>query len=182
MAITLTTGAKFPGTGSTVDRSSGTAWTTATAITADDTSYAVQSGAGVTDYLIGSNYNFSIPAWATIVGVTVRVAASETGTGNGAYTVSLNSAATPTLIGTPKGPTTVSGTTIVESSNGSATDVWGATLTPAIVNSSGFGVSLYSDDTVNVHSIDYITVEVHYTLPAFGIIGPAHLTPWARSA
>jgi hypothetical protein len=180
MAVTFTTGAKFPGTGSTVDRAAGTAWGTPTAIQADDTTYSLQGAAGVTDYLIGSVYGFAVPTNATIVGVTVVVSASETGTASGAYTVRLNSAATPTLIGTAKGPITVTGTTQTASSNGSSTDLWGATLTPAIVNATGFGVSLYSDDTVNVHSIDYITVEVFYTLPLFGVVGSG-VVPWPKA-
>ena len=54
---------------------------------------------------------------------------------------------TPTLIGSAKSPVTVNGTTPTVSSNGGTSDLWGATLTPAIVNAAGFGVAIWSTDT-----------------------------------
>jgi hypothetical protein len=58
---------------------------------------------------------------------------------------------------------TVTGTTPVVSSNGGTSDLWGATLTPLIVNNAGFGVSIWSTDTGNTLSVDYVTIAIEYT-------------------
>lgn len=159
------TGDVIAGTGTSQDRSGATAWTNPSYITADDTNYATATVP--TDYLIASNFNFSaIPDGSTINGITVKVNASESGTGSSNYVPQLiNGAATPTLIGSAKGAVTVNGTTKVTSSNGGSADVWGATLTAAIVKSSDFGVAIWSTDTVNTLSIDWISIDVNYTPP-----------------
>ena len=78
------TGIKIAGTGASVDRSGRQAWNTPTKITADDTSYAVQAAAGATDYLVCSNFGFTLSTDAIIRGVSVSVWVSETGTASGA--------------------------------------------------------------------------------------------------
>lgn len=155
------TGNIFPGTGASVDRAGSTAWTNPGNVVSDnatDTTSAVP-----TDYLVCSNFDFSsVPDDAIIAGITVRVEASETGTGSSNYIPRLISDTTPTLIGSAKGAVTVSGTTKVISTNGGITDLWGATLTPAIVKNSGFGVAIWSTDTTNTLAIDYVTIAVEY--------------------
>jgi hypothetical protein len=158
------TGNIVPTVGSSVDRAGNTAWTTPGNVTADDANNA--SAAVPTDYLVTSGYSLGVPALATILGVTVRVEASETGTGNSNYTSQLQSDTTPTLIGSPKSPVTVNGTTPVISSNGGTSDLWSATLTPEVVNAAGFGASIWSTDTTNTLSIDFVTIAVEYsTIP-----------------
>ena len=154
-------GPNLAGTGASVDRASATAWTTPGNITADDASTA--SAAVPTDYLVASNFGFSIPSTATIVGVTVEVQAHETGTGSSNYVVQLHSNTTPTLIGNSKNSATVSGTTPTTQSFGGVSDLWGATLTPSTVNATGFGVSLWSTDTTNTLLVDFIQVTIEYT-------------------
>lgn len=154
------TGNVFPTAGANVDRSGNAAWSSPSNVTSDngsDTSVAVPS-----DYLVCSGFGFTIPAKATIQGVTVRVEASETGTGNSNYIPQLISATTPTLIGSAKTAVTVNGTTPTVSTNGSTSDLWSATLTPAIVNAAGFGVALWSDDTTNTLSVDFVTIAIEY--------------------
>jgi hypothetical protein len=146
------TGNIFPTVGASVDRAASASWTTPGNVVSDNGSNA--SAAVPTDYLVTSGYGFTLPAHATIVGVTVRVEATETGSGSSSYIPQLHSATTPTLIGSAKTAVTVTGTTPVISSNGGTSDLWGATLTPAIVNNAGFGVSIWSTDTVNTLSID----------------------------
>jgi hypothetical protein len=46
---------------------------------------------------------------------------------------------------------------------GGTSDVWGATLTSAIVKDAGFGVSVWSTDTTNTLAIDFVTLAVEYT-------------------
>jgi len=157
------TGNVFPTVGATVDRAGSTAWTSPGNVVSDNATDA--TAVVPTDYLVTSAYGFAIPATATILGVTVRVEASETGTGSSNYVPQLHSDTTPTLIGSAKGAVAVSGSVKVISTNGGATDLWGAALTPAIVNAAGFGVSIWSTDTTNTLAIDFVTIDVAYSLP-----------------
>ena len=149
-----------------MDRAGNAAWTSPGNVTADDAANA--SVAVPADYLVCYGFGFTIPVRATIRGVTVRVEASETGTGNSNYIPQLVSAKTPTLIGSAKTAVTVNGTTPVISTNGSASDLWSATLTPAIVNGAEFGVALWSDDTTNTLSVDFVTIAIEYDDPGPG--------------
>lgn len=99
----LSTGDVFPGTGSNVDRSGLTAWVNPGNITSDDANDATCNGAG-SDYLVGSNFGFSIPATATIQGVTVKVEASEHSAGTESFSAQLQNA-TATLFGDVKSNT-----------------------------------------------------------------------------
>jgi hypothetical protein len=164
------TGNVFPTSGTSVDRAGATAWTTPGNVVSDngtDTTAAVP-----TDYLVCSAFGFAIPLGATILGVTVRVEAGESGSGASDYIPQLISAATPTLIGSAKSPVAVNNTTKVISVNGGATDLWGATLTPDIVNDAGFGVAIWSTDATNTLAIDFVTMAIEYTgrrLAALGV-------------
>lgn len=157
------TGNVFPGTGATVDRAGSTAWTSPGNVVSDNATDA--TAVVPTDYLVCSNFGFAIPSNARILGVTVRVEASETGTGSSNYVTQLISAATPTLIGSAKSAVAVSGSTKVISSNGDAADLWSAALTPAIVNDAGFGVAIWSTDTTNTLAIDFVTIAIEYDMP-----------------
>jgi hypothetical protein len=154
------TGNVFPTAGANVDRGgSSNVWTGPGNVTSDN-----GTGATVTvptDYLVTSAYGFAIPATCRILGVTVRVEATETGSGSSSYIPQLHSATTPTLIGSAKSAVTVTNGPTV-SSNGGVADLWSATLTPAIVNAAGFGVSLWSTDTINALDIDYVTIAIEY--------------------
>jgi len=158
------TGDVFPTVGATVDRAAATAWTNPGNVVSDNATDA--TAAVPTDYLVTSGYDFSvIPDNATILGVTGRVEASETGSGTSNYVPQLHSDTTPTLVGSPKTAVTVSGATKVISSNGGISDTWSATLTPAIVKSAGFGMSIWSTDTTNTLAIDFITLAIEYSVP-----------------
>jgi len=157
------TGNVFPTVGASVDRAGSTAWTSPGNVVSDNATDA--TAVVPTDYLVTSSYGFSIPTDATIIGVTVRVEASESGTGSSNYVPQLISNTTPTLIGSAKGAVTVNGTTKVISTNGGAADLWGATLTPAIVNAAGFGVAIWSTDTTNTLAIDFVTIAIEYWVP-----------------
>jgi hypothetical protein len=153
------TGNIFPTVGATVDRAGNTAWTNPGNVVSDNGSGATATVP--TDYLVTSAYGFAIPATCRILGVTVRVEATETGSGSSSYIPQLHSATTPTLIGSAKSAVTVTNGPTV-SSNGGVADLWSATLTPAIVNAAGFGVSIWSTDTINALDIDYVTIAIEY--------------------
>jgi hypothetical protein len=164
-----TTGNIFPTVNANVDRAASGAWNLASGNVFSDNAPTATGATGnvfvsvPADYLVTSAYGFTLPAHATIVGVTVRVEAAETGGGSTNYIPQLHSATTPTLIGSAKSPVTVTSTTATVYSSGGTSDLWGATLTPLIVNNAGFGVSLWSTDTGNVLYVDYVTIAIEYT-------------------
>lgn len=162
------TGNVFPTVGASVDRAAATAWTNPGNVVSDNASDA--TAVVPTDYLVTSGYGFALPPDAIILGVTVRVEASESGGGASDYIPQLHSDTTPTLIGSAKGAVAVNGTTKVISTSGGVADLWGAVLTPAIVNDAGFGVSIWSTDTTNTLAIDFVTIAIEYTrLPSLGM-------------
>ena len=157
-----TTGQLFPASGSSVDRGGATDWVNASNITSSDGSDAT-SDPTPTDYLLGTSFSASIPSGATIDGIIVRVTAAESGPGGTDFVAQLISDGTPTLIGSSKGPTTVGSN---PHTLGGASDVWGASLSDAIVNASGFGIAIWSTDSDgdNELQVDYVTIEIYYTL------------------
>ena len=173
------TGNVFPTVGANVDRAAATAWTSPGNVVSDNATDATNAETAGADYLVTSGYGFTIPAGAIISGVTVRVEASETGTGSTNYVPQLHSATTPTLIGAAKGAVTVSGTTKVISTNGGVADTWGAALTPAIVNDAGFGVTIWTTDTGNTLAVDFITIAIEYIEP-LNVLMPPMLPPMKK--
>jgi hypothetical protein len=95
-----------------------------------------------TVYLVCKGFGFSIPTTSTILGIVF----SYKGYGNvnsvaQDYKVSLiNAAGTP--IGTYKNNSGYLSTTPTTITYGSSSDSWGTSLTPAIVNATGFGIGL----------------------------------------
>jgi hypothetical protein len=157
------TGNVFPTVGANVDRAGNAAWTSPGNVVSDNATDA--TGVVPTDYLVTSAYGFAVPSTAVILGVTVRVEVGESGGGSSFFEAQLHSATTPTLVGSNKTSGTVNGTTKVVETLGGAADLWGATLTPAIVNAAGFGVSIWSTDTTNTLSIDFVTIAIEYAIP-----------------
>jgi hypothetical protein len=157
-----TTGNIFPGTGSSVARSTATAWTTPTNIGSDNGSDATcNSGASGSAYLVASNFNLaSIPSDATILGFTVRVEASEHTAGTETLNAQLQGSVAA-LVGSSK-TSNISGTAKVVYTYGGAADMWGTSLTVAEIQDSDFGVRLWFTTTHDVR-IDYVTVAVEYS-------------------
>jgi hypothetical protein len=156
------TGNVFPGTGSSVARSTATAWTTPTNIGSDNASDATcNSGASGSAYLVASNFNFaSIPSDATVLGFTVRVEASEHSAGTETLNAQLQGS-TAALVGSSK-TANISGTGKTVYTYGGAADVWGTSLTVAEIQDSDFGVRLWFTTAHDVR-IDYVTVAVEYS-------------------
>jgi hypothetical protein len=161
------TGNVFCGTGETVDRAGLTAWTAPTEIVSDNATDATCNAAVGSDYLVARNFTFGVPDTATIVGILVRVEASEHSGGVEALLAQLQDEAAA-LTGSSKSTSnegSISGTAKLVYTYGSTSDVWGATLTPAIVNDPDFGVRFWFATAHDVR-IDYVTLAVEYTLPA----------------
>lgn len=117
------------------------------------------------NYLVVRNFGFTIPAGATINGITVEL----TQFGSVAHTPSVKlwngtSTTTNSSIGTAKTYTQTASYTVV--TLGGTADVWGATLTDTIVNSAGFGfgISIGIQAGTVIIAIDYVTVTVTYTV------------------
>jgi hypothetical protein len=113
---------------------------------------------------------FTIPSGATILGVTVSaVLVSQFATTSILREVALwNSSG---QLGTAKNPNTPFTTSPTTQPYGSAGDMWGASLTPAIVNDPSFGWSMaVTTDTSRVFIGQNFTVTVFYTLSGSGTV------------
>ena len=153
------TGNVYPTVGESVDRSGLTAWTNPGNIVSDNTTDATCNAAG-SDYLVARAFSFSVPYGSTILGITVRVEASEHSTNTEVLYLQLQGSDSA-LIGVD-GSVTVSGTTKAVYTQGAVDDLWSATLTSDIVNSANFGVRLWFATSHDVR-IDYVTMAIEYT-------------------
>lgn len=163
-----TTGDRIAGTGTSVTRGSGTAWTNPGNITANDgTTASVSSGSFGSNYLVASNFGFTVPTGSVIQGVTVKFEAAESSTGTESVTAQLqdNSAA---LFGTTIAQT-VNGTTLTVYTYGGTANLWGTgtALTPEVVNDPDFGVRFWFTTTHNM-TVDYVSIAIEYLPPVSG--------------
>lgn len=128
------------------------------------------TGSGVTYWLHATDFGFSIPSTATILGVEVGIEKYSTdlqGRDKGVRLVVSGSRAgdsKPAAGFWPDGAGNEAYTTY-----GGSTDTWGATLTPAIINASNFGVGIYADHgqpTAGSFFVDHIRIKVYYSIPS----------------
>ncbi len=161
------TGNQFVGTGENNAGIGATAWTSPGNVVSDNTTDATCNAAASSQYLVGRNAPLtSVPTNATIVGVTVRVEASEHSGGTEDLNVQLQNAS-GTLFGSSK-LLNISGTAKAVYTYGGAADLWGAAITPAIVHDADFGVRCWFTTAHDVR-VDFITIAVEYTVPAPGV-------------
>jgi len=138
-----------------------------------DTNYAsvYVDQAGGTDpishYLELTDFGFSIPSSATILGVYVQVLGYSTGyVGGGGVNIqllksgALTGSAGGLNLSTTNPPTSYLGV-------GSQTSLWDATLSYSDINNSGFGVSIWVDNSGSypyplLISIDHVKISVYY--------------------
>ena len=154
------TGNIFAGTGENNAGIGATAWTNPSNVVSDNTTDATCNAAASSQYLVARNFSFSsIPVDSTILGITVRVEASEHSTGTESLNAQLQNDS-GTLVGSSKAAT-ISGTAKAVYTYGSATDVWGATLTRAITQDVDFGVRFWFTTAHDVR-VDYVTMAVEY--------------------
>lgn len=167
------TGEKFPTSGTTASESPwlDNDWTSPGSITANDGTYASVTASTFdsgdqTFVLKAKGFDFSsIPAGATINGVTVRVEAHADSTSVGIDLVQLLDTS-GAKVGTNKSDTTQRLTTAdAVYTWGGSTDLWGNALTLAWVQDPDFGVAIGGHAyTANSQIfVDYVTVEIDYT-------------------
>lgn len=157
------TGNIYPGTGENIDRGGLTDWTNPTRITSDDGLSTTNNGTG-SNYLVARTFGFAIPTGAAINGVFVRVEAAESSGGTEPLLAQLQDE-TGALFGSSKSTSNegnLNGTSLAFYTYGSTSDVWGATLTEAIVEDVDFGVRLWYA-TAHVVSIEEVTMAIEYT-------------------
>lgn len=159
-------------TGSIADASpsaaEGTDWTDPTNVFTSNNAYATYALAqnATSNALIVQGFEFDVPDSATILGVSVSIERSKTGAGVVTdTTVTLLKAGVAS--GTPA--TDIADWPAADGvlTEGSATDLWGTTLTPADVNDAGFGFSIVASedntDAVGLR-VDHVTVTVYYRI------------------
>jgi hypothetical protein len=158
----LFSGPKFPTLGISVPPLSGP-WTDPELIylLASDTATITLEDLSISDHLFGSHFDFHIPLTATIVGVFARAFF----TGWNDSTVSFQLREGSFLRGVAfdiyhlgPDPGWISA--------GSASDLWGAILTPAIVNADVFGLDITVLNTVGdtqTFDVDVLELTVYYT-------------------
>lgn len=152
-------------------------WTSLTNIFASDSSTAItqisaSAGTPVTSKTLkATGYGFSIPSYATILGIEVRVerrsAANIAGVHFNDHTVQLRKSSG--AIGDNKANATDWTTTMEIKTYGGPTDLWGTTWTPSEINNSEFGAHLRTQLTVDSGSVinqqfrvDHIPITVYY--------------------
>lgn len=111
-----------------------------------------------------------VPPTATILGITVSAILISQATTSGTLSqVALWSAGT--ALGTIKTPATPFTALLTTQTYGSATDNWGAALTPAIVNdpSFGFAMAVNLPDTTRLFIGQPFQMTVYYAYPSSGI-------------
>lgn len=157
-------------TSGTDDASIGTvAWTNPGDITTIGGGFAEASftvAGGQSHYLLAKSFGFAIPVAATIVGVLAEARMNASGNGT-AYAMRLVKGGV--VSGDSKSDFI---TTIATIDQGSVSDLWGLTLTPADVNAANFGLSITSSapgvrsgSGTRVVDVDWVRLTVYY-IPA----------------
>jgi len=128
------------------------------------------------DYIVATNFNFAIPAGAVILGVLATAYVKSTPV-NGVFTFGVRLVIGNALTGNTEGIFTPVWTgTVAPALWGGQADTWGLALTPAIVNSAGFGFGLGVQATAIQPTeafIDWMNLQIFYTVPGAGITPPA---------
>ena len=150
-------------------------WTNPGQITSPgDNNYATQllNAGATTNYLQSSSYGFNIPTNATITGITVVINRDNSGSG----AINDNVVKLVNSTGTITGTNFAGGAAqnwaepnLATATYGSSTNLWGATWTPAIINSPNFGVvvsAVSGSGSQRTLNVDYIQVNVSYTVPS----------------
>jgi len=170
-----TVGPNNAGTGTNVAIGSNTDWSNPGNITATGTPYATCTFANGTntDYLQATNFGFSIPSTATILGIQVLINRNGTQTigvgvrDNALYLVK-NVSGSPEIqtSGDNKANSTTWPTSFGTDSYGTTSDLWNLTWTADDINNSNFGVALSAHNNSSFSNrtatVDYMQITVTY--------------------
>jgi hypothetical protein len=170
-----TVGPNNAGTGSNVNGPGTISWSNPGNITTAGSPYPTASITthATSEYLEGTNYGFSIPSNATIVGiqVTINRYSSANSGGNSINDVTVSLIKGGAITGDNKATSTDWPTSFGTASYGGPSDLWGASWTYADINASNFGVALSAYNQSGFSSrtayVDYMQISVTYT-----VVGP----------
>ncbi len=138
-------------------------------VAASDNNYATATvkKSEITNYLKCTGYGFTIPAGATINGITVSV---EDHSARTIYDYAVSLVKGGTVQATNYGTLTNMPTSDATSTYGGAADLWGTTWTVANINNANFGVAFAAQrgpyNTNDTANVDYMPITVNYTLLA----------------
>ena len=149
-------------------------WTGLTNVVSQNNAYAQATGINgqITNYLKCTGYGFSIPAGATITGITVGVwdYSAKTMSDQSMVLVKANNNQTG-----PLGTMDLATQTRLPGTNseviyGGATNLWGNTWTAADINSATFGAAFAAIrgpyNTTDTAFVDYMPITIDYTMPS----------------
>jgi hypothetical protein len=154
----------FPHVGENVTGIGTIAWSnTGNILFGDELFATVVTGAGQTsNYLGGRDYRFTLNPGSTINGVKV-IARIKCSGSSGSMNFALTDD-TGTIFSTvPHSATIAGGNTEQNYTVGSISDLWGAVITPTIVNNANFGVRIWEATGSHTINVDWITIAVTYT-------------------
>lgn len=182
------TGYVLAGAGTNNNSAGTNAWTSPGNIVSDNGSVAQSSVETneTTQYLIASNFGFSVPSGATIDGIEMQYERQKFGTGAASIQESEIKIVKGGVIGTTNKADTATNWT--ENSfqvvtRGAADDLWGETWTAADVNASDFGVAIRAKGTGSITNrtpqIDYVQIRITYT-PGGGSAVPVIVNGYKR--
>lgn len=140
--------------------SSGTPWLNLGNITLPDGLTVDCAAASATRFLRCTDYGFTIPGGATIVGVEIGIRCSVDGA------LGVDNSVQLSLAGAAGGFDEASATVLPPSlayrTYGGPADLWGGVLTPADVNDALFGV-YFKGSGADIFHVDNILMTVYYT-------------------
>ena len=167
------TGFVLAGTGENIAVGSNEDWVNPLNVTIEnDSTYAesdIPASIDFSDYLRASGFGFSVPSGATIDGVEVQVRRKGQYSGSTIFDESVYLCENGSIISgcTNKASATRWDNSILTKSYGGSTDTWNcSSLTPAIVNSTSFGVQLMAENRQSSSRwarVYWIKVKVYYT-------------------
>lgn len=158
---------------SAANSGTGTAWTSPTnALTSNDTRATALLNLGLSQHLRVTGFGFSLPATATVTGITVSVEKSASGLGV-INTNNIQLVKTGATVGSSKSSGAVWPGADAAESFGSSSDLWGWTPAYSDINDATFGVQIKAFEALGEDTtarIDHITITVTYTTPSVGMI------------
>lgn len=122
----------------------------------------------ITHYVVASDFGMAVPSNATITGVEISVEKSGIIIGNAIVDNSVRLFYNGSIIGNDKASGSSWPVSDGLTTYGSSSDNWGASLTPAIVNSPtfGFGISARLGGIgLPLARLDHIQMNIHYSVP-----------------
>lgn len=168
-------GPNSPGTLADDGSVGSTAWSNPTNAAASDDSRATCGGvSGPSHYLKATNFGFSIPSSATIVGIEVSIERSAASASPAVTDNRVNLVLAGTIQSYNNADPDQWPTSDAAEIHGGATDLWNQVgLTPADINDSGFGCALSANMANNTARVDHITITVYYVEPTGAALGGA---------